>query len=162
MVEIGDGAGFGQVGFGVGGLSDELGVRNLDGDEPLQLVVMGEVDEAEAALAQHSLDPVATDLRGGGRSRNARAGFPSRFVYGLVRIVHAGCPSFSWGVIGAGRCNENYTIKCDAVLALMMQFVVELPTAPWLQFRSRIVRFPSSLCRHSFTGIHGSQSGSSM
>ena len=59
---LGDGAGFGQIGFGVGDLGDELGERNLDGDEALQLVIMGEVDKAEAAFAQHSLDPVATDL----------------------------------------------------------------------------------------------------
>jgi len=62
VVETGDGAGFGQM--GVGGLGDELGVGNLDGDEPLQLVVVGEVDEAEAALTQHILDSVATDLLG--------------------------------------------------------------------------------------------------
>jgi len=62
MIEIGDGTSFSQVGFGVRGLSDELSVRDLDGHEPLQLVVVGEVDEAEAAPAQHLLDPVATDL----------------------------------------------------------------------------------------------------
>ena len=61
MIEVGDGAGFGQIGFGVFGPSDQLGVRHLDGDEPLQLVVVGQVDEAEAALAQDSFHPVATD-----------------------------------------------------------------------------------------------------
>ena len=52
VVEVGDGAGFGQVGFGGFGAIDELAMRHLDGDEPLQLVVVGEVDEAEAALAR--------------------------------------------------------------------------------------------------------------
>ena len=36
-------------------------MRHLDGHGPLQLVVVGQIDEAEAALAQHFLDPVATD-----------------------------------------------------------------------------------------------------
>ena len=61
MVEIGDGAGFGQVGFGVFGSGDEVGVRHLDGDEPLQLLVLRQIDEAETALSQHSFDAVATD-----------------------------------------------------------------------------------------------------
>ena len=39
-------------------------MRHLDGDEPLQLLVVGQVDEAEAALAQDFLDPVATDSLG--------------------------------------------------------------------------------------------------
>ena len=50
VVEVGDGAGFGQVGFGVFGPSHQLAVRHLDGDEPLQLVVVGQVDEAESRL----------------------------------------------------------------------------------------------------------------
>jgi hypothetical protein len=71
-------------------------MRHLDGNKTLQLVIVGEIDKAEAALTEGFLDTVATDVRGGVRSRNGRAGFPSRFVYGLVSIVHAGCPSFSW------------------------------------------------------------------
>jgi hypothetical protein len=39
------------------------GVRHLDGDQPLQLVVMSEGDEAEAALPQDFLHPVATNVR---------------------------------------------------------------------------------------------------
>ena len=38
-------------------------MRHLDGDGPLQLIVVGEVNEAEAAFAQDPLDAVATDLR---------------------------------------------------------------------------------------------------
>src|SRR5262249_35739819 len=62
MVEAGDGAGFGQVGFGVTRPSDKPGVRHLDGHEPLQLLVVGQVDDAEATLAQDFLHPVATNL----------------------------------------------------------------------------------------------------
>ena len=51
------------------GLGHELGVRHLDSDGSLQLVVLGQVDEAEAALAQQLLDPVAADaLRDWGRA----------------------------------------------------------------------------------------------
>ena len=75
VIEVGDGAGFGQIGFGVFGPSHQLAMRHLDRHEPLQLVVMGEIDEAEAALAQDLLDPVATDALG--RREVARAGGPS-------------------------------------------------------------------------------------
>jgi hypothetical protein len=51
-------------------------------DEPFQLGC-----EAEAALTENFFDAVATDGRGGGRSRKGRAGFPSGFVYRLVRVL---------------------------------------------------------------------------
>ena len=35
---------------------------HLDGDRPLQLVVVGQIDDAEAALSQDSFHPVATDV----------------------------------------------------------------------------------------------------
>ena len=37
-------------------------MRDFDGDESPQLVVVGEVNEAEAALAKHPFHPVATDV----------------------------------------------------------------------------------------------------
>ena len=64
VVEGGDGAGLGQVGFGVFGPADEPAVRHLDGDGPLQLLVVGQVDATEAALAQDPLNPVAADAPG--------------------------------------------------------------------------------------------------
>ena len=91
MVEAGDGAGFGQVGFGVFGPGDEPAVRHLDGDEPLQLLVVGQVDEAEAAFAQDSLDPVATDalgLLGGNLVHGCRL-----MRAGAVGVVHGQFPS---------------------------------------------------------------------
>jgi hypothetical protein len=56
-----------------------------------QLLVVSEVDEAEAALAQHPLDPVATDPLGlrRGVGRDGWGDLPPRLVSGLVRIVHA-------------------------------------------------------------------------
>ena len=61
MIEVGDGAGFGQVGFGVFESIHQLAMRHLDGHRAVQLVVVGQIDEAEAALAEHTFDPVATD-----------------------------------------------------------------------------------------------------
>ena len=37
-------------------------MRHLDGDEPLQLVVVGQVYYAEGPLAQHPLNAVTPDL----------------------------------------------------------------------------------------------------
>ena len=62
MIEAGDGAGLSQIRFGIFGPADEVGVRHLDGDGPLQLIVVSQVDETEAALAEDSLHPIATDL----------------------------------------------------------------------------------------------------
>jgi hypothetical protein len=36
-------------------------VRHLDGDRTVKLLVVGEVDDAEASPAQHFLDPVAAN-----------------------------------------------------------------------------------------------------
>ena len=66
MVKVGDGAGFGQIGFGVFGPGDQLAMRHLDGDKTLQLVVGSQIDNAKAALPEDFLHPVATDLLGRG------------------------------------------------------------------------------------------------
>ena len=49
-----------------------MSVRNLDGHESLQLVIVGKVDEAETALTEDFLDAVATDVLRF-RSGNGRA-----------------------------------------------------------------------------------------
>lgn len=36
-------------------------VRHLDRDGPIQLVVHGQVDQAEPAFAEHALDTIAAD-----------------------------------------------------------------------------------------------------
>ncbi len=70
MIEIGDRASLGQIRLGIFGLRDQFGVRHLDGDRPIQLLVLGQIDETEAPFAQHLLDAVATDPLGmfGGRT----------------------------------------------------------------------------------------------
>ena len=72
-------------------MEPQLAVRHLDGDQTLQLVIVGEVAEAESALTEDFLDAVATDVRGRGFRKDRLDGFPSGFVYGLVRIVHTDC-----------------------------------------------------------------------
>ena len=100
VVEVGDGAGFGQVGFGVFGAGDQLAMRHLDGDRPLQLVVVGQVDQAEAALAQEPFDPIATDVGGHGGPSPGVEGLPG--VFGgrqerIGRFVQVGGPSTAPG-----------------------------------------------------------------
>ena len=61
VVEIGDRAGFGQVRLGVLRAKNERGMRHLDGDGPVQLLVVGQIDQSETALAQEPFHPVAAD-----------------------------------------------------------------------------------------------------
>ena len=102
VIEVGDSAGFGQVGFGGFGPIHQLSMRHLDGDEPLQLPVMSEVDEAEAALSADFLDPVATDVRrraGKQHQRRALRGRPAgkhlfyRDRSRLMTLIAIKCPS---------------------------------------------------------------------
>src|SRR5437899_6641641 len=60
MIEIGDGAGFPEVSFGVFGPRNQPAMRHLDGHEALQLIVMGQVNQSKAASTQDSLYPIAT------------------------------------------------------------------------------------------------------
>jgi len=45
-------------------LGNQLGVRHLDCNQPIQLLIVGQIDEAETAFAQDLLDAVATDTCG--------------------------------------------------------------------------------------------------
>jgi hypothetical protein len=51
-------------------LLDAFAMGHVDGDESPQLVVVGQVDQAEAAASQNALDAVAADVDG--RSRIGR------------------------------------------------------------------------------------------
>ena len=62
MVETGQDLGFGEVRFEIFGRGDALEVRHLDGNGAVELVVVGEVDSAEAAFAQQADYPVAADF----------------------------------------------------------------------------------------------------
>ncbi len=64
---MGQHSGFVKVRFGIGWLRCQFPVGHLDGDVPLKLIVVGEVDGPEPAFAQQTLDAVATDLRGADR-----------------------------------------------------------------------------------------------
>ena len=94
VVQAGDGAGFGPVGFGVFGPGDEPAVRHFDGHEPLQLLVVGEENPTETALAQDSLDPEAADAPGllGGD-----------FIGGIW-LVRAGAVEVDHGWCNSGAC----------------------------------------------------------
>ncbi len=45
---------------------DQTGMRNLHGDVPIQVPIVSQIDGAKAALAQHLLNAISTDLAGAG------------------------------------------------------------------------------------------------
>ncbi len=75
------GAGFGQVELGGLGDGDQLGVRHLDRNLALQLLVVDEVDPAESSLAEQGTNAVPADMR--------RAPVPP--FYGGNRLAGSGC-----------------------------------------------------------------------
>ena len=61
MIEVRDGAGFRQVSFGIFESIHQVAMWHFDRHRAAQLVVLGQIHEAEPALTQYALDPVATD-----------------------------------------------------------------------------------------------------
>ncbi len=86
MIQIGDRAGFSQVRLGIFRAFHAFPMRHLDHHEPLQLVVVSQVDEAETALAQDPLNTVAADSLGLLIGRNV--------TYGGFRSVRRGNTRF--------------------------------------------------------------------
>lgn len=56
MIEIGDRASLGQICRSIFRFGDQLGMRHLDGNQPIQLLVMSQIDETKAAFTQHFPD----------------------------------------------------------------------------------------------------------
>src|SRR5205807_288063 len=101
-----DGAGLGEVGGGGLRSRDEVSVRHLDGDPPLQLVVMGQVHEAKAASPQHLLDPVAADV-----GRKGWRGFRDRRRLGASRLVRTGLVSLAHGLLGTSARSATILLQ---------------------------------------------------
>ena len=76
VIEMGDGAGFGQIGLGVLRLRDQSGMRHLDGDQPVQLLVAGQIDHPETTLAQEPFRR-GSDRCGPAVDRPRRLGVPA-------------------------------------------------------------------------------------
>ena len=93
MIEIGDRASLGQIRLGIFGLRDQLGVRHLDGDQPIQLLVVSQIDETEAPFAQ-APSRCGSDRSAGDISQ------PHRFP----EVGIAGPASHHWGSIRS-YCN---------------------------------------------------------
>ena len=98
MVEIGDHSSLGQIRFRILGLRDQPGVRHVDGDGPVQLLILSEIDKAKAPLAEHFLNAVATDPLGiFGRWSTTSAGQlslrdpPSHRVYCICSRLPSPC-----------------------------------------------------------------------
>ncbi len=65
-------AGFPQIRLGVVGTRDEPSVWGLDGDMPAELLVVGEIDLAKAALPQDALHPVSANSLDNGSGQCGR------------------------------------------------------------------------------------------
>ena len=61
MVELGDGAGFGQINVGDARFFHEFAVRHLDCHQPFELIVPCQIDQPEATFAEHAFDPITAD-----------------------------------------------------------------------------------------------------
>jgi hypothetical protein len=69
----------------------------VDGDEPLQLLVVGEIDKAETALTENLFDAVTTDvlqLRGGNGWVGGLVVAARLIIIGSFGVVH-GSPTSS-------------------------------------------------------------------
>ena len=64
MVQLGKDAGFDKKRLDILGASDSFGVRHLDGDRSVEIVIVSQIDPSEPALTQASEDRVTPDLRG--------------------------------------------------------------------------------------------------
>ncbi len=62
MIEIGDGASFGQIRLGVFRILHQSGVRDFDGNVAVKFLVAGKVDSTEPASAQQPFDAIASHL----------------------------------------------------------------------------------------------------
>jgi hypothetical protein len=72
MIESGGGPGFVQQGSARAGIRDSVGADELEGYIPLQREVSGQVDLAETAAAEQSLEFVAVSVEGVRRHGHAR------------------------------------------------------------------------------------------
>ena len=64
MVQTGEDSGFVQVRLDILGLGDSFGSGHFDGDRAVEIVIIGQEDLTEPALAQASEDRVTPDLPG--------------------------------------------------------------------------------------------------
>ena len=88
MIETCDRASLGQVRLGIFRLRDQFGMRHLNGDVAIQLLIVRQIDEPEAPFAQHLLDAVTTDLLGmfDARSIVPFGSIPTGILRFVVRI----------------------------------------------------------------------------
>ena len=166
MIEAGDGAGFGQIGFGVFGPGHQLAVRHLDGHETLQLLVVGQVDEAEAAFAQDSLDPVATDSLGllGGRLLGLRLPAGADLLvrgrsWGKAHQGHDFSGFVATGILSAVRgVRQHWTDGPDHGFALTVSQCgpsVQSFSAPAARLQARLPAILASFPRQAYAiGSH--------
>ena len=81
MVQLGENSGFDEKRFHILGAGDSFGVRHLDGDRAVEVIVVSQIDPSEPALTEPADDPVAPDLggiavRGATRTKSERLRAP--------------------------------------------------------------------------------------
>ena len=64
MVQLGEDAGFNEKCLGILGASDSFGIRHLDGDRAVKVVVVSEIDPSEPALTEPTDDPIPPNFGG--------------------------------------------------------------------------------------------------
>lgn len=79
MVQLGQQTGLPQERFYVGGFPDMFRTRHLDGDVPLQLLIVGKIDFAKPAVPQDPADAITSNVVGDGlRFRRDAVGLAGR------------------------------------------------------------------------------------
>lgn len=88
MIELGDCPRLGQIRFRIFGLGDQLSVWHFDGNQSLQMLIIGEIDKAEAPFAEDFLDAIATGPLGvfSGPSISLLERISSQVLCHIVRV----------------------------------------------------------------------------
>jgi len=96
MIEVGDNAGFVQVLLDGFGPTEQVPMRHLDRHEPVQLLIVGQVNQSEAAFTEDFIHPIAADPLG----RLGQGRLFGRWIrrHRLIRINYLGF------IHGPGRC----------------------------------------------------------
>jgi hypothetical protein len=64
MIQSGHNPSLGQIGFGILGFLQTMAMRHLDGDISCELLVVCQVDPAEAAIGQNAANAITPDPLG--------------------------------------------------------------------------------------------------
>src|SRR5262249_37846286 len=113
-IECGDDASFGQIELGVFGAGDEMTVGHFDGDEPLQLVVVSEIDDPETSFSQDACHSVTPDMLRCGSGSIIHGSGQERAC--IVEVVHGQSSSGQMSPLQSEfepRGGESAILRCQ-------------------------------------------------